>query len=216
MSLTSSPSDLLTNLVNTSNLFLNTLSNYLAWTFGLGLVLILIHCVNQFLLGKKLYIFGLLPRRLVGLPGIIFSPFLHQDFGHLIFNLIPLWMLTNLVLMMGWVAYVWVSLLLIFSSGLLLWLFGRSALHIGASGLIVAYWGFLLMSLSGGLSFQTILTIFVCLYYFGGLLFSILPTDRYVSWEGHLFGLISGLGLGYEWFHDHGHGLVLITQWFFK
>jgi len=197
-----------------------TAVRYWVLTSLIGLGLFLIHVLNL-ISGRRLNYFGIFPRNIWGLPGIIFSPFLHQDFSHLFFNLFPLLILTNLVLIKGFVAYLWITGLLILSSGFLTWLLGRKAIHIGASSLIMGYWGFLLMSLSGGLSVTGILTVFICFYYFGYFIYSIIPQNsgdgesRSVSWEGHLFGLISGLGLGAEWFIDHGKILIELVNYFY-
>lgn len=204
----------LTDLTNSADQLLNTLSQYAWLSFGLALGLVIILLLDK-LLKRKLSYFGIIPRRLIGLPGIIFSPFLHQDFTHLLFNLFPLIILTNLILMMGWLTYCWVSVLLILMSGVLTWALGRTALHIGASSLILGYWGFLLMSLTGGITITALLSVFICIYYFGNFIFSIIPdatSDGQVSWEGHLFGLISGIALGYEWFLDHGKLLIFLVN----
>ncbi len=198
-----------------------TVERYWVLTACLGLGLFLIHIFNL-ISGRRLNYFGIIPRNIWGLPGVIFSPLLHQDFSHLFFNLFPLLILTNLVLIKGVVAYLWITGLLILSSGFLTWLLGRRAIHIGASSLIMGYWGFLLMSLSGGLSITSLLTVFICIYYFGYFIFSILPQgasgeegSRSVSWEGHLFGLIAGILLGAEWFIDHGKILIAIVNYFY-
>ena len=206
----------LNDLVNSSNQLLDTATRYLGLTLGIVATVIVIHLINL-LLKRKLNFLGLIPRRLFGLPGIIFSPLLHQDFSHLLFNLFPLFILTNLLLVMGFDTYLAVTVILIFMTGLLTWLFGRMAVHIGASSLVLGYWGFLLMSLTGGITVSAILTVFICIYYFGNFIFSIIPQageegGGQVSWEGHLFGLLSGLALGYEWFLDHGKLIIAIAH----
>lgn len=204
-------------LTNSCDVLFITAQRYWVLTACIALALFLIHVLNL-IMSRRLNYLGILPRNIWGLPGIIFSPLLHQDFSHLLFNLFPLLILTNLILIKGLVAYLWITGLLIFSSGFLTWLLGRRAIHIGASSLIMAYWGFLLMSISAGLSITSILTVFICIYYFGYFIFSILPQGenaKSVSWEGHLFGLIAGFGLGAEWFLDHGKILIELVNYFY-
>ncbi len=207
----------LDSLVNSANQLLDTGVKYIDLTLGILLGLLAIYLVNIFVFKRKLNYLGVIPRRLLGLPGIIFSPFLHQDFSHLLFNLFPLFILTNLLLIRGLETYLAVTVILIFMTGILTWLFGRMAIHIGASSLILGYWGFLLMSLSGGITVSAVLTVFVCLYYFGNFIFSIIPQageeGGQVSWEGHLFGLLSGFILGYEWFIDHGKFIIALANY---
>jgi membrane associated rhomboid family serine protease len=78
-------------------------------------------------------------------------------------------------------------------------MFGRTAIHVGASGLIYGYFGYLL--LAGWLSRELkliLISLFIGVGY-GGLVFGILPSNPYISWEGHLFGFVSGLGCALIW-----------------
>jgi membrane associated rhomboid family serine protease len=136
---------------------------------------------------------GVTPRTLTGLVGIPLMPFLHGNFQHLLGNTVPLVVL--LLLLAGsrarsWEVVVDVTLL----GGLLLWLFGRSATHIGASGLIFGLAGFLIVS---GLLERRLLpfmvAVFVAFTYGGTLVFGMIPRfDSEISWEGHLLGAIAG------------------------
>lgn len=145
----------------------------------------------------RLLILGIYPRSLFGLIGIIFAPFLHASFNHIFFNSIPLFILSDFILIEGVELYWQVTILLILLSGLLTWAFARDAIHIGASSVITGYWSFLVMnSLQQGGALSIILAI-ICLYYFAGIFFGIFPSKKGVSWEGHLFGLISGIAINY-------------------
>jgi len=90
-----------------------------------------------------------------------------------------------------------VTALIMFMSGFSVWLFGRKALHVGASSLIVGYWSYLLVAAYVDQSALGIVVGVVSLYYFGGLFFSIFPSDLRTSWEGHLSGFISGIAAFY-------------------
>ena len=112
--------------------------------FSLKIVGVLwaIHIINL-LMGYSLNNLGIRTRSLLGLPGIIFAPFLHADFNHLFFNTIPMFVLSDLVLIEGTTVYYVVSLAIIILSGFLTWLFGKRGIHVGASGLIMGYFGYL-------------------------------------------------------------------------
>ena len=79
----------------------------------------------------------------------------------------------------------------------MIWLFGRKAIHIGASALILGYLGYLLMNIYYQGTSLAIGIGLVCIYYFAGLLLSIFPTNIKISWEGHLFGLLAGIATSY-------------------
>lgn len=155
-----------------------------------------IHFIN-WMLGYRLNYLGIYPRRLFGLPGILFSPFLHGDFNHLFFNSIPLFVLLSFVLLNGMTTFICVSLFIIILSGIAVWLFARPAFHIGASGLIMGYWSYLLFTSYTHITPVSIALAVICLYYFGGLLFSLFPLKAKTSWEAHVFGFLAGIAAVY-------------------
>ena len=122
--------------------------------------------------------FGVVPRTLVGLIGIPATPFLHVNFFHLLGNTIPLFIL--LMLLAGSKARSWEIVVdIVLLGGLLLWLLGRSATHIGASGLIFGLISFLIFS--GILErrfLPLIISLIVGFFYGGTLLRGILPQIR--------------------------------------
>lgn len=138
---------------------------------------------------------GILPRMLDGLDGILWSPFLHSGFPHLISNTIPFAILSGLVLVRGAKRWLSASAIIIGLGGLLVWAFaiGSNENHIGASGWVFGLFGFLVLSafferkpLSIGIG---LITLFL---YGGTILFGVIPRDG-ISWEGHLFGFIAGV-----------------------
>lgn len=147
------------------------------------------------LLQHRLAILGIYPRHLIGLPGIIFSPFLHGNFEHIFFNSIPLFVLVDFVLMEGIQPFLMVSLYITIGSGVLLWLLGRRGIHIGASSLISGYFGYLITNAYRHPSISAIILAVICLYYFSGILLGLFPQEDKVSWEGHVFGFISGIAV---------------------
>jgi membrane associated rhomboid family serine protease len=149
--------------------------------------------VANFILGNKLCILGVVPRKIYGLLGIICSPFIHYGFNHVFFNSIPLFVLLSSILAFGIPAAICTTVMIIAISGLGVWLFGRSAIHVGASGLIMGYMGYILYSAYYTNSVSSIVVGVLCFYYLGSILFSVIPTDETSSWEGHLFGLLAGV-----------------------
>lgn len=167
-------------------------------TFVLAIIGLLygIHLIN-FILGYRLNILGIYPRHPFGLFGVAFSPFLHGHFNHLFFNSIPLVILMSFVLLKGFDTFYCVSGIIILLGGLATWLFGRRGLHVGASGLIMGYWSYLLFN---AYQEETVLSIglgIVCIYYFGGLIFNLFPLEVKSSWEAHVFGFLAGLAAAY-------------------
>jgi membrane associated rhomboid family serine protease len=149
------------------------------------------------MLGYRLNVFGIYPRHPAGLIGIAASPFLHGSTQHLFFNSIPLFVLAALILVKGQYYFFQVTIMITLLSGSLTWLLGRRAFHIGASGVIMGYWGFLLFEAFITRSVLAIVLAVLCLYYFAGLFTSIFPQEERTSWEGHLFGLVSGIAVAY-------------------
>lgn len=135
---------------------------------------------------------GIYPLRLKGLKGIAFSPFIHGSLSHLAANSIPFLVLSfSLFYFYRNLAYR-IFVLLYFLSGLCVWLGGREAWHIGASGVIYGLGGFLFFSgiFRSDVKLLTIAIIVVFLY--GGMFWGIFPIEPAVSWESHLWGMISG------------------------
>lgn len=167
------------------------------FAFKCTALLWLIHIVNCFS-RYQLNRLGLYPRTIRGLPGIVFSPFLHGSFDHLFFNSIPFFALADLLLINGITVFSYVSGAIILLSGFLIWLFGQPGNHIGASGVIMGYFGYLLAKAYFNFTATTIVLAGICLYYFGGLLLSLFPgAQKNVSWGGHLCGFISGIATAY-------------------
>ncbi|HPE59745.1 MAG TPA: rhomboid family intramembrane serine protease [Thiolinea sp.] len=136
---------------------------------------------------------GLIPRHLSGLAGIVAMPFLHDNWSHIFSNTVPLFVL--LILLAGSRANSrWIVISIILLGGVLLWLFGRSAsIHVGASGLVFGLATFLIVS--GLLERRLVpmaVAILVMFLYGSSLLTGIMPWQRGVSWDGHLFGAIAG------------------------
>ena len=173
-----------------------TIEENLYLLLGFIALLWVIQIIN-WMLGYRLNQLGLLPRSYRGLMGIVFSPFLHGNANHLFFNTIPLLVLACFIVVGGRTLFFSVSITIILLSGLGVWLFGRRAMHIGASGLIMGYWGYLLVNAYLQPSLMTLVLALVSIYYFGGLFFGLFPSEKGVSWEGHLFGCLAGIAANF-------------------
>jgi membrane associated rhomboid family serine protease len=138
--------------------------------------------------------FGIYPLSARGLPGIILSPFIHVDFNHLFNNSLPLFFLaTALFYFYSQVAlkvFIWTYIL----TGLFVWLAGREAWHIGASGLVYGLASFLFFSGIIRRYFRLIALSLLIVFLYGSMVWGIFPgIYRNVSWESHMLGFFSGL-----------------------
>jgi len=143
--------------------------------------------------GISLVRFGVYPLHLKGLPGILFSPFIHAGFSHLISNSIPFFILFfALIYFYRRISYrIFFQLYIL--AGLCVWLAGREAWHIGASGVVYALAAFHFVSgiIRNDVRLLTISVVVVFLY--GGMIWGMMPIDPEISWEGHLWGAVSGV-----------------------
>ena len=141
--------------------------------------------------------FGIVPRTVDGLRGIPFAPFLHEGFGHLATNTLPLFALAALVSLRGMGSLATVTLLVTVASGFATWALARGgAPHLGASGLVFGYLGFLLTAGIVERSVRSLAIAALTVALYGSLLWGVLPTQPNVSWEGHLFGFGAGILVG--------------------
>lgn len=143
--------------------------------------------------------FGVFPRSLTGLRGILFAPMLHGSVDHLMSNSVPL-------LILGWFTVYFypkasgrVVLVSWLATGLWVWVFGRESHHIGASGIVYALVGFVFFSglIRRRIALMAVSLIVVFLY--GSMWWGALPIQEGVSWESHLFGGVVGVVLA--WFY---------------
>lgn len=142
---------------------------------------------------------GVQPRTVIGLRGILLAPFLHGNFAHLIANTLPFLVLGWFVIVQSVRDFWLVTGVTAVISGLGIWLFGRTnSVHIGASGLVFGYFGFLLLRGYFERSLRAILWAVVVVLLYGGMLWGVLPLQMGISWQAHLFGFIGG-GVAAYW-----------------
>ncbi len=183
------------------NSILQELKTQVTVLFGLLALMWGIEIVDQAIFRPvfrtTLDIYGIIPKNPIGLRGILFAPFLHGSFPHLLSNTIPFIVLGWLIMVRETSDFLWVSLISAFVSGVGTWLFGSSGVHIGASGVIFGYLGYLLLR---GYFERSAIAVAMSLgvgTLYGSLLWGVLPfqygTMHRISWEGHLFGFIGGV-----------------------
>jgi len=190
------------HLISQFDAFVTASKLHLLFLLKLIAVVWLANIANWYLLGSRLNMFGIYPRRLFGLVGIVCSPFLHGNFNHLFFNSLPFLVLANFILLSGYPIFLQVTAIIVLLSGILVWLFGRKALHIGASSLTMGYFSYILVNAVEQGTGVAIVLGFVTLYYFGGMFFDLFPRSVKTSFEGHIFGFAAGIvaSIGYSYF----------------
>ena len=142
--------------------------------------------------GFNLNFLGVFPRKVAGLPGIFFSPFIHSGISHLYHNSIPLLVLTASTFYfyrsIAWKVIVYGILL----SGLLTWIIGRPSYHIGASGLIYVLVSFIFFKGVFTGYYRLVALSLLMVFLYGSMIWYTLPVDESISWEGHLAGFVTG------------------------
>lgn len=145
------------------------------------------------LMGHRLDGGGVRPREADGLDGIVFAPLLHVGWTHLVANTVPLLVFGFLILLAGVARWLAVTAVVWIVGGTGTWLTGQPhSLHLGAS---VLAFGWLVYLLLRGVfardAAQVALGVILLLVY-GGVLWSVLPGQPGISWQGHLFGAVGG------------------------
>lgn len=146
---------------------------------------------------------GIFPRDINGLKGIFFSPFIHGSAQHLFSNSLPLFVLLAATIYFYRKIALRVILFGTLFLGLLTWLIARPSYHIGASGVIYLLASFIFFSGIFRKSLRLVAISLAVAFWYGGMIWYILPLKEEMSWEGHLSGFISGLLFAY-WFRDTG------------
>ena len=136
---------------------------------------------------------GIRPRQLRGLTGIVTTPFLHADLTHLIENTIPFLVLGCVIAASGTQRFVQVTVIVAVVAGLGTWLVGPSGtIHIGASGLVFGYLAYLIVRGIFERRLGYLAVGLVVLFLYGGALWGLLPQPG-ISWQGHVFGAVGGV-----------------------
>ena len=167
-------------------------ASVLAWPLYLVLSLWLVYTIEIIFPGDFSH-FGILPRTLSGLRGIVLSPFLHGDIGHLFNNSIPLFILVAALRFFYRKESLKVLVLGVLLSGFGTWLIGRESYHIGASGLIYVLVSFIFFKGIKSKYFRLVALSLAIVVVYGGMIWFVFPSEEQnISWEGHLSGFIAG------------------------
>lgn len=153
-------------------------------------ILHIIKVIGNFHWGR----FGVFPREIDGLAGIIFSPLIHGDFQHLFSNSIPVFFLVTMILFF----YEKIALISITAiyliTGLLVWLFAREGVyHIGASGVVYGMVSFVFWNGVFRRSMKAVILSLVIIIMYSGYFAGIVPGQEGISWESHLMGGLTGI-----------------------
>jgi membrane associated rhomboid family serine protease len=143
--------------------------------------------------------FGLVPRSVDHLGGIFLSPWLHGYLQHFVANF-------SAILFLGCATWLWgnrvfwkTTLFIVVISGLLVWLLGRPAYHIGASGLVYGYFGFCVIAGWFSRRFGLMLISVLIAAFYGSMIWGVLPIQAGTSFEYHLAGFLCGLVAAKLW-----------------
>ena len=137
--------------------------------------------------------YGILPKNFSGFKGVFFSPFIHSDTSHLFNNSIPLAVLLACLNYFYNEVSLRVLLLGGFLSGVLTWVIGSEAYHIGASGIVYLLFSFVFFSGMIKKQYQLVAVSLVVIFLYGGMIWYVFPIKEGMSWEGHLSGFVIGL-----------------------
>ncbi|MFT5085242.1 MAG: membrane associated rhomboid family serine protease [Lentisphaeria bacterium] len=176
---------------------MHNVTNIVRMVAYVSVSLLAVHIVNMVLDGN-LNRFGIYPRDVHTLYSIVLAPWLHGSWAHLLNNLVGISIFSGLCMLLRGVRFYWQSsMFIILMTGALVWLFGRPAVHIGASGWIFGLWSLSIALAWFQRSFLNVcVAIFVALFY-GSMIFGVLPSNGMISFESHLFGAISGVVCAY-------------------
>lgn len=171
---------------------------------GVLIILMWLVKLTELAFNTDFYTYGIYPLSAGGLRGILFSPFIHADFKHLFNNSLPLFFLSIALFYFYSEVSVRVFILNYLLTGFLVWLAGREAWHIGASGLIYGLASFLFFSGIIRRYFRLIALSLLIVFLYGSMVWGIFPgIHEGVSWESHMLGFISGVLLAI-WFRNDG------------
>ncbi|WP_299537890.1 rhomboid family intramembrane serine protease [uncultured Streptomyces sp.] len=148
--------------------------------------------------GHALDTYGITPRDPAELRDIVPSAFLHSGWDHVASNSVPLLVLGFIAALGGTGRFVAVVVTIVLSSGIGVWLTSPpNSVTLGASGVVFGLFGYLLVRGFVDRRLLDVVVGVVITAVYGSILWGVLPTDSGISWQGHLFGLIGGVGAAF-------------------
>jgi membrane associated rhomboid family serine protease len=173
------------------------------YSSAIMLFCILIYLMSS-ILPMNLNQFGIVPRSTDHFIGILFAPFLHASWQHLFSNFFPFIIFGALIGLQSVKRFWLLFAIHILSTGILVWLFARgNSVHIGMSGVIYAFWGYILVYGFFRRQLLHLIISLMTLIFYGGLVFGVLPMKIGVSFESHILGAIVGAVSGYYFARSH-------------
>ncbi len=160
-------------------------------------VAIMLVFIVEVMLPGNLSNLGIRPRTPLGLPGVVLSPFLHADLFHLLANALPLLVMGCFVSALAPSLFVFRTVMLILISGSLTWLISSAGIVIGASGLVFAYWSYLIANGFWNKRVKDVFIALITIVIYGVLIFSLFRFQYGVSWAGHFSGVLAGIALAF-------------------
>jgi membrane associated rhomboid family serine protease len=158
----------------------------------------LIHLMN-FISPVDLRLYGIVPRRINSLGGILITPLVHANIGHLIANSGALFVLLLIALFFSRQSTYVALMIIILGGGGCVWLLGKGgSVHIGASGIVFGLIGFLMGIGFFSRDWRAIAVSVIVFLLYGGALFSLLRYTPGTSWSGHFFGFLAGLAAAWR------------------
>ena len=153
--------------------------------------------ISEIIFGINFIKLSLFPGTIKGITGILFSPLIHADLNHLAANSLPVFLLAAGILYFYPKTSVKVILIIYFIPGILVWLLGRPAYHMGSSGVIYGFGSFLFFSGLIRRDPRSIALALLVIFLYGSMVWGLLPIDSKISWESHLYGSLTGLACAY-------------------
>ncbi len=175
-----------------------TRPGFAAWIPLLAMVVVMwVEELVDIPLGGRLDRFGIRPRHLDALTGIVVSPFLHNGLGHLVANSLPFILMGGVIALGGARRFVKVTVIIGLFSGVGVWLIGSpDSVHIGASGLVFGYLTYLLLRGLFDRRVGYLIVGVITLVVYGGALWGLFPRPG-VSWQSHVFGALGGVAAAF-------------------
>lgn len=159
----------------------------------------------QWLMPGNLHQYGILPRTFSGLLHIPLAPLIHGSLLHIIANSLPLLGLGFLIQLKQRALFWELTTITIVLAGLGTWLIGSQAYHIGASGLVLGLWAFVLADGYFRRSVKAISMAVITLVLYGGLILTVFDLRPNISWAGHMSGIAAGILIA--WLNMRGEAL---------
>lgn len=167
---------------------------------GLVLFLFLVHAYLT-IVGSDPGWYGIMPRRLWGLMGIVTAPMVHGSWEHLLSNSFPLFVLSAITLYFFRKVAMRAFWMIFFLTGFSVWLLARPVLHIGASGVVYGLVAFIFWNGIFRRSLRSIILALIVMVFYSGMFLGILPDQEGISWESHLLGSLAGIFTSF-WFKE--------------